>query len=136
MPKEDVEYNLNNRTLRERDGSIGMASDLSFVAYVCDQLRAAGDVSFRKMFGEFALYHAGKVVALICDNQLFVKPTAAGRAILGEPEESPPYPGAKPHFLVTDRLDDAESLVEVVLATSRELPEPKPKKPRKKRSIR
>ncbi|MEY4753608.1 MAG: hypothetical protein RJA44_1283, partial [Pseudomonadota bacterium] len=47
-----------------------MASDLEFVQYVCDQLEAAGPVRWRKMFGEYALYDATKVVALICDNQL------------------------------------------------------------------
>ncbi|MCK7502621.1 MAG: TfoX/Sxy family protein [Comamonadaceae bacterium] len=35
------------------------------------------------MFGEYAIYLDGKVVALVCDNQFFVKPTDAGRALLG-----------------------------------------------------
>jgi len=113
-----------------------MATEHSFVEYVCDQLQSAGDISFRKMFGEYALYQAGKVVALICDNQLFIKPTTAGRALLEAPQEAPPYPGAKPHFLATDLIDDADALTELVLATSRELPEPKPRKPRKKRTTR
>ncbi|EXJ13937.1 TfoX/Sxy family protein [Imhoffiella purpurea] len=111
-----------------------MASDQSFVQYVCDQMQSAGDVSFRKMFGEYALYHADKVVALVCDNQLYLKPTAAGRTILETPREAPPYPGAKPHFMVTELIDDADALAELVAATGRELPEPKPRKPRKRRS--
>jgi hypothetical protein len=56
-----------------------MASDLGFVEYVCDQMRDAGRVRFRKMFGEFAVYCDDKVVALVCDDQLFVKPTPGGR---------------------------------------------------------
>ena len=44
------------------------------------------------MFGEYALYIDEKVVALICDNQVFVKPTAAGLEVLGEVIEAPPYP--------------------------------------------
>ena len=55
-----------------------MASDLSFVEYAAGQMHAAGAITFRKMFGEFALYCDGKVVALVCDNQLFVKSTAGG----------------------------------------------------------
>jgi TfoX/Sxy family transcriptional regulator of competence genes len=55
-----------------------MASDLSFVKYVRDQINADGQISFRKMFGEYAIYYGEKVVALVCDNQLFVKPTVAG----------------------------------------------------------
>ena len=33
-----------------------MASDIGFVEYVCEQIRGAGHVSHRRMFGEFAVY--------------------------------------------------------------------------------
>ena len=82
-----------------------MASDVSFVEFVCDQLRDVGEPSFRKMFGEYAIYLDGRVVALVCDDRLFVKQTAGGRALMEDPVELPPYPGAKPHFLIEDRLD-------------------------------
>ena len=104
-----------------------MASDQHFVAFVCDQIAGAGAIASRKMFGEFAIYCDEKVVALVCDNQLFVKPTAAGRALLVDPSLSPPYPGAKPHFLIAD-LDDAESMSQLIAATARELPAAEPKK--------
>ena len=108
-----------------------MASDLSFVEYVRDQMHGAGAVTFRKMFGEYALYVDEKVVALVCDNQLFVKPTAAGRALLGAVTEAPPYPGAKPHLLITEQLEDQALIVELMRATSAELPPPKPKPAKK-----
>ncbi len=57
------------------------------------------------MFGEWAIYSGRKVVALVCDDRLFVRPTDAGRAFIGEPVEVPPYPGAKAHFLIEDRID-------------------------------
>ncbi len=104
-----------------------MASDASFVDYVRDQIDA-GPVSYRKMFGEYAVYHGEKVVALVCDNQLFVRPTEGGRAFLGQPAEAPPYPGAKLHFLVQDLLDDRDQLSELIRITAAELPAPKPKK--------
>jgi TfoX/Sxy family transcriptional regulator of competence genes len=104
-----------------------MASDASFVDYLCDQMRDAGSISARKMFGEYAIYCNGKVVALVCDDQLLVKPTQAGRALIGMPVEAPPYPGAKPHFLVSDRVDDREWLGALIAATAFELPVPKPK---------
>jgi DNA transformation protein and related proteins len=107
-----------------------MASDVGFVEYVCDQLRDAGRIRSRKMFGEFAIYCDGKVVALVCDDQLFVKPTHAGRAFIGVPVESPPYPGAKPHFLVEDHIDDREWLAGLIEVTARELPAPTPKRPK------
>jgi TfoX/Sxy family transcriptional regulator of competence genes len=111
-----------------------MASDPDFVAYVCEQMRDAGLVRSRKMFGEYAIYCGEKVVALVCDDRVFVKPTAAGRALIGEPHESPPYPVAKPHFLIEAELDDREWLSELVRLTARELPAPKPKQPKKRQS--
>jgi DNA transformation protein and related proteins len=85
-----------------------MASDLNFVEYVRDQINGAGEVSFKKMFGEYAIYYDNKVVALVCDNQLFVKPTVGGRSLIEQVVEAPPYPGAKPYFLIGEQLDDRE----------------------------
>jgi TfoX/Sxy family transcriptional regulator of competence genes len=111
-----------------------MASDLAFVTYVCEQAGLFGQnkmLSHKKMFGEFALYHGEKVIALICDNQLFVKPTEAGRALIENVQEAPPYPGAKPHFLISDEIENAETLSRLFAATAAALPIPKPKKPKK-----
>ncbi len=105
-----------------------MASDLDFVEYVMDQIRDAGSISYRKMFGEYAVYLDGKVVALICDNQFFVKPTVAGRAFIGEVVEAPPYPGAKPSFLIDEQLEDSDWMCSLMRMTADELPIPKPKK--------
>ncbi|HEX5521237.1 MAG TPA: TfoX/Sxy family protein [Longimicrobiaceae bacterium] len=107
-----------------------MASDAGFVEFVCEQLREVGGVSSRKMFGEYAIYVGGKVVALVCDDRLFLKPTDAGRALLGDPIEAPPYPGAKPYFVIDEHIDDADFLAALFRATEAEVPAPKPKKPR------
>lgn len=104
-----------------------MASDLAFVEYVCDQVRDAGSVSFRKMFGEYAIYLEHKVVALVCDNQLFVKPTKVGRELLQEVVEAPPYRGAKNHFLIGENIEDRELMAALLKITFAQLPEPKPK---------
>jgi DNA transformation protein and related proteins len=105
-----------------------MASDLNFIEYVRDQINGAGEVSFRKMFGEYAIYYDNKVVALVCDNQLFVKPTAGGRSLIEPVVEAPPYPGAKPYFLIGEQLDDREWMSNLIQLTASELPVPKPKK--------
>ncbi len=110
-----------------------MASDQHFVAFVCEQLRGAGELSSRRMFGEAAVYLGNKVVGLVCDNQLFIKPTAPGRSRLGVPTEAPPFPGASNWFLLSD-LDDPEFLAELVRATAAALPEPTVKKAKKKAS--
>ena len=105
-----------------------MASDLGFVEYAAGQMHAAGAITFRKMFGEFALYCDGKVVALVCDNQLFVKPTAGGRKFAGHVAEAPPYPSAKPSLLIDERLDDREWISTLIRITAAQLPLPKLKK--------
>lgn len=108
-----------------------MATDPRTIAYLLDQTARAGDVSARKMFGEYGLYCGQKIVALVCDDQLFVKPTAAGRALIGDVVEGPPYPGAKPSFLIdADRWDDAEWLAQLIAVSAADLPAPKPKKPK------
>lgn len=107
-----------------------MASDASFVEYVRDQIGKAGQVSVRKMFGEYAIYCDEKVVGLVCDNQFFVKPTKAGRALIPRVVEGSPYPGAKAHFLIGDELDDREWITNLIRCTAKELPAPKPKKPK------
>ncbi|MBT3201462.1 MAG: TfoX/Sxy family protein [Phycisphaerales bacterium] len=111
-----------------------MASDLEFVEFVIDQIGDAGVVSYRKMFGEYAIYCEGKVVALICDNQLFVKQTQAGRSFIGDAVEAPAYPGAKPSFLIEDHLDDKDWISNLIRLTEEELPAPKPKKKPKRKS--
>ena len=108
-----------------------MANDQDFIDFVLDQVSA--DLSYRHMFGGATLYLNGKVVALICDNQLFVKPTAAGRDYIGTVVEAPPYEGARNSFLIADELEDTEWLTELFVITERALPAPKPKKIRKRK---
>ncbi len=107
-----------------------MASDLNYVEFVVDQMENAGEIRYRKMFGEFTVYCNEKVVALICDNQLFVKPTEEGKSFIGSVVESPPYPGAKPFFLIEDQVEDKEWISRLIHLTENELPRPKPKKKR------
>ncbi len=110
-----------------------MASDLNFVEYVCDQINEAGQVSFKKMFGEYAIYYDERVVALVCDNQLFIKPTAGGRSMIGSVVEVPPYPGAKPYFLIGEQLEDQQWMSNLIQLTAGELPAAKPKKSKPKK---
>lgn len=109
-----------------------MATAKNTSDFLLDQLSGAGDVSTKKMFGEYCLYLAGRPVALVCDDQLFLKPTNAGRLMMTDVVEGAPYPGAKPHLLISgDLWEDREWLVALVQATARELPLPKPRKPKK-----
>lgn len=105
-----------------------MANDPDFIQYVCDQIDDACDVTFRHMFGGTTLYSKGKVVALICDNQLFVKPTEAGRTYIGTVTEAPAYEGSKDFFLIGDEIDNSEWLTKLIRCTEQALPKPRPRK--------
>jgi len=66
------------------------------------------------------------------DNKLFIKPTESGRTFIQHVVEAPPYEGAKPSFLIENKLDDREWLSELIRISLKELPEPKAKKKKKK----
>ena len=109
-----------------------MAQGLEFVEYITDQVDNSCNLTHRMMFGGCTLYLDGKVVALICDDQLFVKPTRAGRAFIGNVVEAPAYPGAKSSFLIEDQVEDGDWLTKLLTVTAAELPTPRPKKKKKK----
>ena len=84
------------------------------------------------MFGEYAIYCDEKVVALVCDDTLFLKPTEVGKTLLGSPEEAPPYPGSKPYYFISeDRCEDREFLSALIEATAKALPAAKKKSSKK-----
>ncbi|MDA0424337.1 TfoX/Sxy family protein [Stutzerimonas frequens] len=88
-----------------------MATDNSFMQYVAEQIDLGGRLSYRKMFGEYAVYLDEKVVALVCDNSLFIKPTP----------------------VADELLDDADVLRRLVIETAQHLPVPALRKPRKRK---
>lgn len=101
-----------------------MASKPEFVQYIAEQLHDAGCITYRKMFGEYGMYCDGKIFALICKDQLFIKITDAGCSFCPGLQEAEPYDGAKNYFLVED-VDDRDALVRLVTVTCTALPEPK-----------
>jgi TfoX/Sxy family transcriptional regulator of competence genes len=107
-----------------------MKNDKSYVAYVNDQIADAGNITCKAMFGGHAVYCNDKVVALICDNQFYVKPTGKGRLFIDDVLEGAPYPGAKLHFLIEEKVDDREWITQLIKITYDELPAPKLKKKR------
>ena len=111
-----------------------MASDPKTVAFIVDQASGAGDVRAKPMFGEYGIYCDDKMVAMVCDDQLFVKPTSAGRSVAPDAGEAPPYPGAKPCLLVDAELwDDRDWLAELFRVSAAALPLPKPRAKRQPR---
>jgi len=105
-----------------------MASDQNFVDFVLEQIKNAGEITAKKMFGEYGVYADGKLFGLICDNKLFIKPTISGREFIGNVIEAAPYEGAKPSFLIEDKIENSDWLSELIRISLQELPAPKPKK--------
>ncbi|MBK6727068.1 MAG: TfoX/Sxy family protein [Xanthomonadales bacterium] len=112
-----------------------MATDREFVDYLVEQIALGDRLTFKKMFGEYALYVDAKVVALACDNSLFIKPSAAAATLAPDLPQGPPYPGAKSHAIADELLDAPDRLRQLLLQTAVLMPPPKPKKvaaPRKR----
>lgn len=108
-----------------------MASKPGTVEFIVEQMSVNNVVTAKKMFGEYGVYCGEKMVALVCDDELFVKPTPGGKAFLGECAEGPPYPGAKSCFIISgEKWDDRAWLSELIRLTAAELPAPKRKIPK------
>jgi TfoX/Sxy family transcriptional regulator of competence genes len=112
-----------------------MSSDENFVKFLAEQMEEAGVIRYRKMFGEFAIYCDEKVIAFVCDDKLFIKPTESGRSYIGDVVEAPAYPGSKMYFFIEDRFEDQEWLSGLIVITKNELPMPKPKTRKAKKNL-
>lgn len=108
-----------------------MASSLGVVEAVIEAMSVeASDIRSRAMFGEHVIYCHDRVVALVCDNQLFVKITPRTTALIkDESATAPPYQGAKDCFVVDEiHWGDEGYLGSLALAAARDLPLPKVRK--------
>lgn len=110
-----------------------MATSESTIEFITDQLEGVPNVRTRKMFGEYALYVGEKVVALVCNDELFVKITEEGKRFVGDRyREGFAYPGARASMRFDlDDIEDRQWLSELIRITEVSLPTPKPKKKRK-----
>ena len=109
-----------------------MATDRIFVDYVAEQLGLGARLGHKKMFGEYALYVDGKVVAFACDNSLFIKPNPEVARLHPDLPQRPPYPEAKNYPVADELLDDGDALRRLFIASAEVLPAPKRKKIAKK----
>ena len=112
-----------------------MPTQKETIKFILGKLRDPGWFSARAMFGEYALYAEGKVVALVCDDLLYVKIIPASHELERACEKGEPYPGARPHYIVEEgQLSTIERLPAILCAVAKAIPEKKHKALRKRAS--
>lgn len=105
-----------------------MSTQKDTVEFILEKLRHSGRFSVRAMFGEYALYADQKVVALVCDNQLYVKILPASKELEDMCEKGEPYPGAKPYYIISEeQLSQLEELPSILFDIADSLPVKKKK---------
>jgi len=105
-----------------------MSTSKATIEFIEDQL-AGLPIRTRPMFGEYGMYYDDKVVAFICDDTLFIKPSEVDAAVLTGTYLAPAYPGSKDYHAVPgELLENPEWLQTAIRATADALPAPKPKK--------
>lgn len=110
-----------------------MATSKETIEFLRDALALVPEVSFRPMMGEYCVYSAGRVFALVCDDTLFLKTTPATLPLFRD-KDTRAYPGSKNTAQANaEWLDDREALAEVVFKTLTSLPPTNPKANRKPR---
>ena len=97
-----------------------MATSREYVDYVCERLARFGDLTMRKMFGEYMVYLNDKPVFLVCDNTVFVKCLDSIASPMCGAPLGVPYEGAKTHYILD--IDDSALLDAVVPVLERETP--------------
>ena len=107
-----------------------MATTKEFHDYIVDSLQRVGNVTTRKMMGEYCVYYQEKLIGDICDNCLFLKPTESVLRLMPDADRAYPYEGSKTLMVVVDDVENAELMKEVLSEMYKELPEPKKKKKR------
>ena len=110
-----------------------MATLQSTVDFIAKQMAEAGVITSKKMFGEYALYVNGKVIAFVCDDNLFIKPTPEAKDFYPEAEDAPAYPGSKMYMLIDEsRWEDREFMSQLASISYNVLPQIKPKNKKSK----
>jgi TfoX/Sxy family transcriptional regulator of competence genes len=117
-----------------------MATQPETAEFILGKLRDPKRFTTRAMFGEYALYADGTVVALICDDRLYVKILPASRELESQCEQGEPYPGAKPHYVVDEgQLSTLPNLPAILVAIARARTDskrpPRTRKAARKRSV-
>ena len=95
-----------------------MATSKEYKKFIVEQLNILDNITCKPMMGEYLLYYNGALFGGIYDDRLLVKRVDTNKEY--NMEESIPYDGAKPMYLV-DNVDNQDMLKDIVLDTYRGL---------------
>jgi len=76
-----------------------------YLEYIKEQLSQVGDITYKKMMGEYLIYYKGKYIAAVCDDRLLIKPFDGAEHQLSRLIFEKPYEGAKDMLLVETDTD-------------------------------
>jgi TfoX/Sxy family transcriptional regulator of competence genes len=105
-----------------------MSTKKDIAEYILERLGNNNRFHTRAMFGEYALYVDGKVVGLICNDQLYLKILSASQELENICEKDSPYKGAKMYYLIEE--SQYWDVADILIAIADELPTPKKKNKR------
>lgn len=103
-----------------------MSCTTDYIEFVSEKLRPLGEVTSRKMMGDYVIYVNGKCVITACDNNAYIKKLHAIEELMKDAECGCPYPGAKEAYILD--FADMNKVIKVIEAAWEALPYPKPKK--------
>ena len=106
-----------------------MATSAEFIKFVCDQAMGAGNIRYKKMFGEYMMYCDEIPVFLVCDDTVYIKQIPAAMDIFAghgiTPDLGTPYDGARPHYILD--IENTDLTIDMARGLARILPRPKPR---------
>lgn len=91
-----------------------MPSSKEYLDYILEQLYNFDNITYKRMMGEFLLYYKNVLFGGIYDDRLLVKRVEDNKKY--NMEESIPYDGAKPMYLVSE-IDNRDLLKEIIIDT-------------------
>ncbi len=106
-----------------------MATSVDFIKYVCEQLNGIGNVTYKKMFGEYMVYLNDKPVIIVCDNTTFIKKLDCIKDDMKNASLGYPYKGAKEHYILD--IDNSDFSKDIILKIEKITPIPKKRSSKK-----
>ncbi len=105
-----------------------MATSAEYMEFVCDQVRGAGAVRYKKMFGEYMVYINDKPVLLVCNSTVYVKKLPELAKLMEGAPCGVPYAGSKEHYILDIEDKELAGKAAEVLEQATPLPKPRKKK--------